>query len=196
MALRGQGSLQGLRALLHGAKRSAAGAQDAAADLIRSPLPTALLCADCDAGWRRRVMPLEAPVSAALPAAAAAPDAAHIRLCRGSVAASAARPPLFSRWQGSRADVRCHARGFAAAAGGSEPPGPDDGDSSEWLDSSDDEGDEGSNSDEDEDAEAGDDEGGAEAMTKLSADELARLELEDPLACACPARSAALPDAR
>jgi hypothetical protein len=121
---------------------------------------------------------------------------------RGSLAAAAARPPALARWQGSRAGARCHARGFAAAAGGEEPPGSGDDSSSEWLDSSDEEEGEESGSDEDDDeeegdeAEAGDDgERRPKAKTKLSADELARMELEDPLACACP-RAASAPPTR
>lgn len=122
---------------------------------------------------------------------------------RGSLAAAAARPPAFARWHGSRAGARCPARGFAAAAGGEEPPGSGDDSSSEWLDSSDEEAEgEDSGSDEDNDEEEGDEaeagDGGdsrPKAKTQLSADELARMELEDPLACACP-RAASAPPTR
>ena len=109
---------------------------------------------------------------------------------RGSLAGAAA--PVLARWHGLRAELRFPARGFAAAAGDDEPPGPSDGNSSdEWLDSSEDDQ---SSSDEDEgeeeevdseddsDADEEEEEGVRATFTE---DELARMELEDPLACAC-----------
>ena len=195
MALRGQGR-QGLRAFLQlqQAHRPAAGAQEAGGCLLRSSLPALPLCADGDAGWRRRVSPRVAPAAAAAAAAAAAPDTGPFGVHRGSLAGAAA--PGFARWHGSRAELRCHARGFAAAAGGDEPPGPSDGNNSseEWLDSSDDdesssdEEEESEEEEEDSDDDSDDDDEEEGVRATFTEDELARMELEDPLACACARR--------
>lgn len=114
---------------------------------------------------------------------------------RGPAVAAAARPPFSAGWHGSRAELSRHARGFAAGPGGDEPPGPaDSGSESEWLDSDSSDSDDSS---EEEDDDSSDDEEGAvkQKHTTISEAELARMEIEDPLACAC-RRASAAPRAR